>query len=349
VTTIVIPAHNEGRVIGRLLESLMSGSRPADFRVLVVANGCTDNTVEVAASFGPRVQVISIPVASKYEALVAADTDAVDFPRIYVDADVEIRAADVRELVAALEQPGVLAAAPERVLAMSGRPWPVRWFYDVWRRLPEARHGLWGRGVIAVGAAGHQRIALLPTLIGDDLAASLCFEPRERRIVSTAQAIVHPPRTVSDLLRRRIRVATGVTQLEQAPGAPPSTARTRPAHLAAIIRADPSVAPRVALFLAVGITARLSSRRYVARGDFATWHQDQSSRAEAATVLIAPGAAAEGPAGTAKRRTLAFDSESTDLGHLAELSAGSELGPGGPLDDYVGEVIPRSAFPSQEN
>jgi hypothetical protein len=348
VTTIVIPAHNEGSVIGRLLESLLSGSQAAEFRVLVVANGCTDGTAEIAASFGPRVQVRSIPVASKYEALVAADRDAVDFPRIYVDADVEIHAQDVRELVAALAQPGVLAAAPERVLALSGRPWPVRWFYDVWGRLPETRHGLWGRGVIAVSEAGHQRIARLPSLMGDDLAASLCFEPRERRIVSTAQAVVHPPRTASDLLRRRIRVATGVTQLEQARGAPPSTARTRPAHLAAIIRADPSVAPRVALFLVVGVTARLSSRRYVARGDFATWHQDESSRAEAASVLTAPGGAAEGPASTTTRYAWAFESENIDLGHLAERSSGSESSPGAPLDDYVDGPMPGPAFPEPQ-
>jgi Glycosyl transferase family 2 len=347
VTTIVIPAHNEGRVIGRLLESLISGSQPAEFRVLVVANGCTDNTVEIAASFGPCVQVLSIPVASKYEALVAADRDAADFPRIYVDADVEIRAQDVRELVAALAQPGVLAAAPERVLALSGRPWPVRWFYDVWRRLPEARRGLWGRGVIAVGAAGQQRIAGLPSLIGDDLAASLSFEPGERRIVSTARAIVHPPRTAADLLRRRIRVATGVTQIEQAAGAPASTARTRPADLAGLIRADPHLAPRVAFFLAVAVTARLSSRRYVARGDFATWHQDESSRSGAAGVLTAPRGAADGRASTTKRRAMAFESESIGLGHLAERSPGGESGPGGPLDDYVDEPAPGSAVPNR--
>jgi hypothetical protein len=314
VTTIVIPAHNESRVIGRLLEQLLPGTQPTGLNVLVVANGCTDDTAEIAASFGPRVQVLTIPVASKYAALVAADRGAADFPRIYVDADVEIRAQDVRELVAALEQPGVLAAAPERVLVLSGRPWPVRWFYDVWLRLPEARRGLWGRGVIAVGAAGQQRIARLPPLIGDDLAASLVFAPHERRIVTTAHAVVHPPRTLADLLRRRIRVATGVTQIEQAPGAPPSTARTRPADLAAIIRGNPRLAPKVALFLAVGVAARASSRRYVARGDYTTWHRDESSRGEVAGVLTAPGGCAEDLADPAKLRGLASESERIVLG-----------------------------------
>lgn len=46
-----------------------------------------------------------------------------------------------------------------------------------------------------------------------------------------------------------------------------------------MIRADPRLAPRVALFLGVAAVARLRSRRAVARGDFTTWHRDESSRA----------------------------------------------------------------------
>ena len=173
--------------------------------MLVVANGCTDDTADVAASYGPGVQVLSVPVASKHAALSAAYDIAADFPRIYVDADVELRASDVRALAAALRRPGVFAAAPERTLATTGSSWPVRWFYDVWARLPEVRSGLWGRGVIAVDSRGQKRLAALPPLLGDDLAASLSFAPHERAIVPDARVVVHIPRTVTDLLRRRIR------------------------------------------------------------------------------------------------------------------------------------------------
>jgi glycosyltransferase involved in cell wall biosynthesis len=112
VTTIVIPAHNEGTVIGRLLGQLVPDALSSELNVLVVANGCTDDTARVAASFGPSVRVLSIPVASKYEALAAADREAGEFPRIYVDADVELGTQDVKDLVTALDEPGVLAAAP---------------------------------------------------------------------------------------------------------------------------------------------------------------------------------------------------------------------------------------------
>jgi Glycosyl transferase family 2 len=285
VTTVVIPAHNEGRVIGRLLAQLVRGAPPG-LDVIVVANGCTDNTAEVAASFGPGVRVLSIPVASKRAALAAGDEAARDFPRLYVDADIELGAEDVRALAEAVRQPGVLAAAPERALSLAASSWPVRWYYDVWTRLPEVLLALWGRGVIAVSELGHERLASLPPLLADDLAASLSFAPGERRIVPGARAVHHPPRTLTDLLHRRVRAYTGVAQIERTADAPPSTERTRLTDLLAITRSEPRMAPRVALFLAVAVVARLRARRALTRGDYSTWLRDESSRR--APALAAP-------------------------------------------------------------
>ena len=292
MTTVVVPAHNESPVIGRLLRQLVPAAWPGEMSVIVVANGCTDDTAAVAASFGPEVRVLSIPVASKHAALAAGDGAARNFPRVYVDADVELRMADIRALTAALEQPGVLAAAPERVLHQAGRPWPVRWYYDVWTRLPQVRRGLFGRGVIAVSELGHQRLAGLPPLLADDLAASLSFAPDERSIVTGARVIVHTPQTFADLLRRRVRASASVAQIERTAQAPGSTARTRMPDLLSIVRRQPHMAPRVALFLLVAVLARLRASRAVARSDYRTWLRDDSSRHGPATGAIAsPGKA----------------------------------------------------------
>ena len=260
-------------MIGRLLGPLVASPVPGELDVIVVANGCTDDTAQVAASFGPPVRVLSIPVASKREALVAGDRAATGFPRLYVDADVELGAADIAALGEALQHPGAMAGGPDRELAMAGRPWLVRWYYDVWARLPEVRSGLFGRGVIGVSEKGHERLASLPPLLADDLAASLVFAPDERVIVPGARVVVHPPRTAGDLLRRRVRATMGVSQVEQAegtPGAPASTARTRPQDLLKIIRQDPRMTPRVAVFL--GVTHRGAAAR-AARGAAARLHR----------------------------------------------------------------------------
>jgi glycosyltransferase involved in cell wall biosynthesis len=278
VATVIVPAHNEARVIGRLLGQLVSGAQPGEFDVIVVANGCTDDTAKVAAASGPMIRVLSIPVPSKREALAVGDRAARDFPRMYVDADIELGAKDIRALDKALRRPGILAAGPHRVVPLDGSPWLVRWYYDVWTRLPEVRSGLFGRGVVGMNAAGHARVAGLPPLLADDLASSLVFAPDERVIVADAQAIVYPPRTFGDLLRRRVRAATGVTQVERVEGAPDSTARTRLSDLLSMIVQEPWMAPRVIVFMAVAVIARARSTRATRKHDYSTWLRDESSR-----------------------------------------------------------------------
>ncbi|GAA2813346.1 glycosyltransferase [Streptomyces showdoensis] len=291
VPSIVIPAHNEERTLGRLLDALLEGSRDEEFDIVVVCNGCTDDTARVAGERGPRVRVVETPVPSKHEALRLGDTHARGFPRIYVDADVVLGAGDVRALTAALDAPGeVLAAAPERELPMTGCSWRVRAYYRVWQRLPAVREGLFGRGVIAMSGEGHARIAALPPLMADDLAASLAFGPAERSVVRTARVVVRPPRTWRDLIRRRVRAATSTAQLEahqaghreagpdaSAPAAPPS-ARTGVSDLKALVRAEPALLPAVVVFLSAALAARRGARKAIKARDFDTWLRDESSR-----------------------------------------------------------------------
>ncbi len=276
--SVIVPAHNEAPVIQRLLDRLASPASQGELEVLVVANGCVDDTAVVAESFAPTVRVLSIPSASKREALAVGNREAQGFLRIYVDADVELGIEDVRALAEVLRRPGMLAAAPELTLAFAGCSWPIRWYYDVWTRLPEVRRGLFGRGVVAVSEAGYARIAKLPPMMADDLAASLAFDPSERCVATGAHVIVRPPLTFADLLRVRTRAATGVVEVERTEQAPASTARTRPSDLLALVREKPATAPRVALFVAVAMLARFRASRAVRRGDYSTWLRDDSSR-----------------------------------------------------------------------
>ncbi|MFG2985110.1 glycosyltransferase family 2 protein [Streptomyces sp. NPDC048258] len=291
MTSIVIPAHNEGRVIGRLLDALLADTSTSTTPsasgpdIVVVCNGCTDDTAEVAAARGPRVRVVEIPTPSKHTALRVGDEHARGFPRLYVDADVVVGAADVRALTGALARnPDLLATAPGRDIPLTGCAWPVREYYRVWQRLPAVREGLFGRGVIAVSEPGHARIAALPPLMADDLAASLAFGPGERRVVEAARVVVHPPRTWSDLVRRRIRAATSSAEYERfqasreagAPAAP--SARTGTADLRALLRTQPRLLPAVVVFAAAAFAARRGARKAIRSGDFSTWLRDESSR-----------------------------------------------------------------------
>ncbi|MER6447564.1 glycosyltransferase [Streptomyces venezuelae] len=297
MTSIVIPAHNESRVIGRLLDALLADTTPVSGPdIVVVCNGCTDDTARVAAGRGDRVRVIEIPTPSKHLALRAGDEHARGFPRLYVDADVVVGAADVRALAGALERsPELLAAAPGRDIPLGGCAWPVRAYYRVWQRLPAVREGLFGRGVIAVTETGHARLAALPPLMADDLAASLAFGPGERRVVEEARVVVRPPRTWSDLIRRRVRAATSSAEYErfraarkaeepqEAPAGaqeqvPEQSARTGTADLRALLRAQPALLPGVVVFVVAALAARRGSRKAIRDQDFSTWLRDESSR-----------------------------------------------------------------------
>jgi hypothetical protein len=256
----------------------LADARSSEFQILVVANGCSDDTVAVAAAHGPQVRVVSTPIASKSHALQLGETHAKGFPRLYVDADVELRTADARMLAEALGRPGILAAAPERVHDVEGRPLTVRWYYDVWERLPTVQSGLFGRGVFAVNEAGHRRLSTMPQAMSDDLIASVAFDASERRIVREARVVVHPPRTARALVRTRVRALTGTIQLQrQIPGTV-AGARTTRSDLIAIVRGRPSTAPRMAVFLAITAVTRLKARRAIRTGDFTTWLRDDSTR-----------------------------------------------------------------------
>src|SRR4030042_1435122 len=53
--SVIIPARNEARLIAGTLKSLQKQSYTGDYEVVVVDNGSTDNTAEVARECGVRV------------------------------------------------------------------------------------------------------------------------------------------------------------------------------------------------------------------------------------------------------------------------------------------------------
>jgi len=280
--TVIIPAHNESASIRRLLDALAPGQSaesPRDspaLEVLVVCNGCTDDTAAIARQYEPGVRVMEIPEASKRHALDAGDAAAHGARRAYVDADVVISRTDILRLFDALSDTHMVTA-PARHLDLTGSSWLVRSYYEVWRRLPQVESGVFGRGVVVMSPAAHARVRRLPPVMSDDLAASEAFGPGERVVVTDATVSIQCPRTFPDLLRRRIRVATGNRQLDDL-ALRTNEARTSGRTLVAIAVARPGIVPAVGVFAMVSFLARLGAARRVRRGDYTTWLRDESSR-----------------------------------------------------------------------
>lgn len=59
---IIIPARNEAKVVGHLIESIQKANYPQDkLKIFVIAHNCSDNTAEVARSYGCTVYEYNNP------------------------------------------------------------------------------------------------------------------------------------------------------------------------------------------------------------------------------------------------------------------------------------------------
>ncbi len=254
-------------------------ARPSgpDLQVIVVCNGCTDRTAQVAATFD-AVTVVEVPKPSKRAAQIEGDRWARFDIRAYIDADVVITREDLERLAGAIRIGAVLAAAPVRRLDVARSSWIVRSYYRIWVQLPQVRSGLFGRGVVVLSPQGVSRVAALPLLMSDDLAMSESFQPDERQVIDRAIVVIHAPRTVADLVRRRSRVATGNIQMDSAELRTPA-ARTSVRSLIRVCRENPRLVSDLLTFLPITVASRVLARWRARAGDFATWSRDESSRA----------------------------------------------------------------------
>ncbi|MER6943916.1 glycosyltransferase [Nonomuraea sp. NPDC000554] len=273
IAGVVIPAHEEEAGIAAGLAQLLSGARPGEFEVVVVANACTDRTAEVARGAGVR--VLETPEPGKANALRLGDAACRTFPRLYLDADVELTCESARALVAALAEPGVLACAPTPGWDLDGAGPVARRLHRVHDALVAPSRGLAGVGCYALSEEGHARVFPLPDVISDDGWAHAGFAPEERRSVPGARTRVRPARSVAAHLRRRVRVRLGNRQLAEL-GRPVTAQPLRLGMLAALVRQRKAGPLDAACYLAVLMVDRVASR--LRRNRQVSWGRDTSSR-----------------------------------------------------------------------
>lgn len=205
--SVIIPAHDEAGVIGRCLDALFDGIEPDTLDVVVVCNGCTDDTAARARSSGHAVRVVEIEQASKPAALRAGDAATPVFPRLYLDADVVLPGTAARRVLQRLAA-GAVAARPPIRYDTSRSSAAVRRYYRARARVPAVMRSLWGAGVCGVSAAGRGRFGAFPDVVGDDLWLDRQFAAGEVEIVDCEPVVVVVPRRSRDLvhtLRRTYR------------------------------------------------------------------------------------------------------------------------------------------------
>jgi exopolysaccharide biosynthesis WecB/TagA/CpsF family protein len=270
--SIVIPAHNEELVIARVLRALAPLAAAEGTEIVVACNGCTDDTAGVAGRM-PGVTVVEVDRASKAAGLNAGDAAATAWPRLYLDADIELHPGAVRAVFAELREEGVLAARPSFRYDTTGASAPVRAYYRARNRIAATHTALWGAGVYALSEEGHRRLGSFPEQMADDLLVDRLFTTAEKRIVETEPARVRTPRTLDGLLAILSRQQRGNREAAADAAAVDTSGKTSRALLATVH--GPLTLADAADYAGLAIVGRLRARR---RGAPA-WERDDSSRA----------------------------------------------------------------------
>jgi len=115
--SIVIAARDEGARLGARIENLLSLDYPANRRqIIVVCDGCTDDTDDVLARYSGVVEPVRVPPSGKAASLNAGVARARFEILVFADARQVFAPDAVRELVAPFQDPAVGAVTGELLL-----------------------------------------------------------------------------------------------------------------------------------------------------------------------------------------------------------------------------------------
>ena len=219
--SVLIPAHNEADWLPACLDALCAADPVAGpVEVIVVANGCTDDTAELARKKAPAfeargwaLRVLELAQGSKLGALNAGEAAARGAVLVYLDADVLVSPPLLAQLAEALAEDAPRYASGMPQVTTSG-DWVTRHYTRFWQTTGFMTHGVPGFGVFAMNRAGRARWREWPDIISDDTFARLNFRPEERIAVPAPYAwpMIEG---FAPLVRVRRRKDIGVAEVEQ--------------------------------------------------------------------------------------------------------------------------------------
>ncbi|XVQ12743.1 bifunctional polysaccharide deacetylase/glycosyltransferase family 2 protein [Spirillospora sp. CA-255316] len=223
--SVIVPAYNEEAGIAATIGSLLDTGYPGPLEVIVVDDGSTDRTAEIAASFTgiPGVHLIRKPNGGKPSALNAGVARARAEIVVLVDGDTVFQRDTIGNLVAPMADPRVGAVSGNTKVANRGGiigRWQHieyvigfnldRRLFDVLQCMPTVPG--------AIGAFRRDALAAVggvpsDTLAEDtDLTMAICRSGRRVVYEETAVAWTEAPATLRQLWRQRYRWCYGTLQ-----------------------------------------------------------------------------------------------------------------------------------------
>lgn len=227
---IVVPVRNERAVLAHTVPALLDCVAGQGGQIIWVCNGCTDGSAEMIRQLHPQdAQIIELATPGKTGALQAGD-DALAglFPRLYLDADVTLRACDLQVLLTPLANGSADLVAARRLHDTAGASRISAAIARTWEELPYARECAF-LGAIGISAAGRALWQEWPEVSGDDIFVAAMVPPARRRFVPEAIAMTGAPATFWGWVEMRARWRRGERQIAALGLTPPSAPHQRKA------------------------------------------------------------------------------------------------------------------------
>lgn len=215
--SVVIAAHNEARhIVDKLRSVLRQDYQAADLQVVVVSDGSTDATVQLACSLGdPRVEVLDLPRLGKAGVLNAGVEVSRGELLVFTDADNQWADDTLGLLLAPFADPEVGASAGHMIIPVVGKGLSLGdslyRHYEAWVRKVENRTGCMVSADGALLALRRNLYQAVPKQVNDDFFISTCAPAAGKRIVYVPEAIVLDQGVdeADKQFRRRQRVTVG--------------------------------------------------------------------------------------------------------------------------------------------
>ena len=274
--SVIIPAHNEEAVIERTLRGVLADGIE-NLEVVVVVNASTDRTAEIARSVDPRVKVIETETPGKTNALNLGEQSLTSFPRVFLDADIELKPGAMRALLAASGNPYPIVS-PMPVYDMSGCTVGMRLFMQAEGYNHYFGHGAPnGSGCFVLTESARHRWDDFPNIVADDGFVHGHFKPSEAFTVRAGSAVVKPPRDLSSMVRVRARVRRGTFEFKKMF---PHLVQNHQSQVGGVLGRmliRPWTWPALAVYAWVRVRERQLAKAQIAAGETG-WGRDETAR-----------------------------------------------------------------------
>lgn len=223
--SIIIPAHNEEKCIGKTIESILNAKYDNDKEIIVVNDGSKDKTEEIVKKISetePRVKILNIGHGGKANAINKGAEIANNEFVVILDADSRIDEDALNEIIKPFSDNEV-GATSGIIRAIDNKKNPLVWFQDfeyvlssAWRFVCNKANATY----ILPGFAAFRKEALKKVsgfstdTFSEDFEIGLKLKKVGFKLEMTKAAIyTQVPQTLNGLIKQRMRWGLGTIQV----------------------------------------------------------------------------------------------------------------------------------------